>query len=191
MYKLIKALYTVLAGDYTLISWEFDSKVYKKVYMLSKQILKENNIESFYPKSEWPHISIGLVKTPSNEEKNKIKLAAPLFKKNYKLLNLEVLKGTEDLNYLTIELKAPEEHKEFFHFLVDLLGDDRVKKPPSYPKFKPHASILTVNKKDTADVQRLLPQIEKVIKSYLVNYTPDHILIWDDFEISEIEFSFL
>ena len=58
MQKLIRALYRVIAGEYTLVAWEFDQRSFKKANMLIKQILIKNDIKSFYPKAEWPHIRI-------------------------------------------------------------------------------------------------------------------------------------
>jgi hypothetical protein len=187
MRKLIQALYKIIASEYTLVSWEFDQRIFKKTYMSIKQILTENDIKSYYPKSEWPHISIALVQKPNNEERNKIKLAAPIFKDSYKVIGVEILPGMETVDYVTLEIDVPTKHKEYFQFLIDILGDGRVQKPRSYPKFKPHASIITVDKKDTERAKQLLPQIEKAIKPYLSTYKPENILIWDDFEISEIE----
>ena len=45
MLKLIKALYRVIAGEFTLVSWEFDTRSFKKANMLIKQVLTENNIK--------------------------------------------------------------------------------------------------------------------------------------------------
>jgi len=187
MRKLIRALYRVIAGEFTLVAWEFDQRSFKKANMLIKQILTKNGINSFYPKAEWPHISVALVQKPTREERNKIKLAAPVYKENYTITGVEILPGTENVDYITFQLKVPKAHKEFFQFLIDVLGDDRVQKPRSYPEFKPHASIITFEKKDLSKVEELLPLIKKTITRYFTVYKPDNILFWDDFEISEIE----
>ena len=51
-------------------------------------------------------------------------------------------------DFVKEEIVAME--KEYNEIMRELhiLGNDRVKKPRSYPEFRPHASIVTIEKKD-------------------------------------------
>lgn len=186
---VIKALYRIVANNKILISWEFDPRVTKKASFVLKDFLKEHGVTGEFPRSAWPHISLGLVESLTPAERNSINMAADAYKSTYKMKEIEILPGQADVDYISIKLLPPKEHGEFFQFLIDFLGDDRVDKPPSYPNFRPHASIITTKKEDLHKIDPLLPEMSKLLRRYLLDYTPDHLLYWKDFEVDEIYFA--
>jgi len=183
---LIEALYRIVANNKILISWEFDPRVTKKAYFILKQFLKEQGIDGELPRSAWPHISLGLIDDLTADERKKVNMSAGTYKKSYKLKEIEILPGQVDVDYISIKLIPPKEHAEFFQFFIDTFGNDRVAKPPSYPNFRPHASIITTKKEDYLKVEPLLPEMTKLVRRYLMDYKPEHILYWRNFEVDEI-----
>lgn len=186
---LISALFKIV-GAYpkrNLVAWDFPSRVFKKSYEDIGQVLKEHGIEYQRPPSEWGHISIGLVKPLTKSQKQDILKAAPVFKSSVSVKGVIVLPGQE-FTFVGLEIKVGEEYLKFYEFLVDLLGEENVNKPPSYPYFKPHVSVLTTSKEDFEKVNALTPEMEAAIKRYTTSFTPKQIQVWgDDFKISEIE----
>jgi hypothetical protein len=192
--SIISTLYDIVTAgkQYTLVAWDFPTRIYKKTHDIVKNQLAEMGIESKDPMAPWPHVSLTLIENPSKEQRNKIKLAAPVYSSSMKVTGLEVLPGLKTpFSYITLKVDVGDDFKKFYNFLVDIMGEDKVNKPISWPEFKPHVSILTVDPDDHDKVMEYLPAIEDSIKRYNVSFTPKQIQLWDDFQISEIEDSIL
>jgi len=185
---LISALYNVTAAypRRSLISWDFPARIWKKSFEALSEVLDDNGIENQMPKSEWGHISIALVKPLDKEQRNKVMMAAPVFSSPVSIEGIDVLPGQE-YSYIALKLKVGEEYRKYFEFLIDLLGDENVDKPRSYPEFRPHASIATTSLESFKEVEKLIPEMEKAIHRYTTSFTPKQVQIWDSFQISEIE----
>lgn len=184
--QLIRVLTKIIANSspFSLVAFDFPPRLFKKAYQDLKGFLVEKGLSPKETLSDWPHISLGLVKGVSEEEKQKIKLGLPAFDAQVKIAGLKLLPGREDVDYVAMELDFPD-HQEIYQFLVDIAGEKVQKKMEGYI---PHMSILTVPKDEAEETKALLPAMEKVIRKYGVGFKPDQIQIWDkDFKISELE----
>lgn len=182
----LKMQHKVIAGESTLAAWDYDERLFKKINILSGEILKKNGITPApveVSHIKWSHISGALVVGMTPHERERIKLAASALKPTFKVKELSILKGTK-IDYLTVELDVPTNFLKFFDFVVWLCGKERVK---FYGEHKPHVSIWGIQRADSAKVQELIPEITTKVKRYLQPFTPSKLSFWDDFEISEIE----
>ena len=187
--RLITALYKVL-GDYpkrSLVAWDFSPSIWNETYKQIGQVLKEEGIEYQQPESSWGHISIALVKPLDKEQRNKVMMGGRSLKSPVSIEGIDVLPGKK-YTYIALKIKVRDEYIKFYDFLVDILGEENVDKPMSYPYFRPHVSIATTSKETFDQVEDLIPKMEKAISKHMnKSVTPKQIQIWDDFQISDIE----
>jgi hypothetical protein len=193
MLKLKKKIQdVVIAGkDTTLIAWDYDERLFKKLKFLSKPILEKNDIKTKELEAEWPHISAVYETTPdmTKEERDKFSLAADLVKPEFKYKDLAIFKGQKD-DFFAIEYDVPPQFEKFIKFAEDVCGKDRIKRWYKNGKVedRPHVSIWAINKQDTVKVTKeILDEIKQATKAYLRPFIPAKVSFWDDFEISRIE----
>lgn len=182
--RVLAHLIKAAESDFSLVAFDFPPRLFKKAYQDLKGFLADKGYTPEETLSDWPHISLGLIKGVSEDEKEKMKLGLPAFETKVNISGLKLLPGREDLDYLALELDFPK-HQEIHNFLTDIAGDKVQKKMDGYI---PHVSILTVPKSEAKEVTALLPEMKKLIRKYGVGFKPDQIQIWDkDFKVSEIE----
>lgn len=184
--KKLEGKYITLGNDSgkpVLIAWDFDERLYKKIHFISQDVLKKHNLKPLEMKSPWPHISAVYIKRSlTTEERHKVTLAAGVIKPKFTIKQFDVLTG-KDFDYLVLEFNVPAEYKRFEEFAEDLCGKDQISK---YEETRPHVSIWAVDKKDTQEFKRVLPEIVKETKKYLWSFVPSKVSFWVDFEIDEI-----
>lgn len=186
---LITALYRVLGAfpKRSLVAWDFPPRIWNDSYKQIGNVLEQEGIEYQQPKSSWGHISIALVKPLDREQRNKVMMGGRSLSSPVSIEGIDVLPGQE-YTYIALKIKVREEYIKFYDFLVDILGEENVDKPRSYPYFRPHASIATTSKESFDQVEDLIPKMEKSISKHMnKSITPKQIQIWDEFEISDIE----
>jgi hypothetical protein len=166
-----------------LVAWDFDERLYKKIHFIAQAVLKNHNLKPVEMKSPWPHISAAYIKgvlTP--DERHKFVLAANAIKPKFKFKQFDILSG-KDFDYLVLEFFVPAEFKKFEEFAEDVCGKERISK---YAETRPHVSIWAVEKKDTPEFKKILPEIKEETKKYLWPFVPVKVSFWVDFEIDEI-----
>jgi len=178
--------HAVIADKKTLVAWDYDERLYKKLHFISGAIFKKHGIAHTELKAPWPHISAALVAAPlSRDERDKFKMAGGIIKPKFVFKKFDILLGQETpFDYFSIEFNNPPEFDKFLKFAQDICGEDRVVK---YETNRPHLSLWALKKGDHADIEKILPEIMQEAKKYLQPFTPTKLSIWDDFEISEIE----
>ena len=178
--------HSVIADKKTLVAWDYDERLYKKLHFISGAIFKKHGIAHVELKAPWPHISAALVAAPlSRDEREKFKLAGGIIKPKFVFKKFDILIGQETpFDYFSIEFSNPPEFDKFLKFAQDICGEDRVVK---YKENRPHLSLWALKKGDHADVEKVMAEIQHEAKKYLQPFTPNKMSIWDDFEISEIE----
>lgn len=180
----------VRSSTSTLIAWDYSPRIFKKSSQEIKKLLEANDIKSDFPQSPWPHISVCLATSLSEEEERQIKMVAPVYKSAFKFEEVEVFEGlTTNFSYVVLKLSTDQtKYVKFYEFIEELIGD-RIIKPPSYPVFKPHVSILTTSKQDHDKAEFLLPEMNKIVKPIASSYTPEFITIWKKFQIDSLDTS--
>ena len=186
MKKLNKKMqHAVIANKKTLVAWDYDERLYKKIHFISGDIFKKHGIAHVELKAPWPHISAALVVDITRDEREKFKMAGGIIKPKFTFKKFDILLGQETpFDYFSVEFNNPPEFDKFLKFAHDICGEDRVVK---YEKTRPHLSLWALKKGDHADIEKVLPEIMQEAKKYLQPFTPNKMSIWDDFEISEIE----
>lgn len=178
----------IIAGKkYTLAAWDYDERLWKKIHFLSKPILEKHGIEPKEMKAPWPHISAALIQEPvTKDEREKLKLAAPIVKPVFKFKQLAMFEGQKDygVDYLSVEFDVPEQFLKFLKFAEDVCGVDRVM---HHAEHRPHVSVWAIKKEQKEAAEKALPEIKEAVKRYLQPFKPTKLSIWDNFEISEIE----
>lgn len=176
---------TVIADKKTLIAWDYDERLYKKLHFITGAIFKKYGIQHAELKSPWPHISAALISAPlSRDERDKFKMAGRI-KPKFVFKKFDILLGKETpFDYFSVEFHNPPEFDKFLKFAQELCGEDRVVK---YEENRPHLSLWALKKGDHTDIEKILPEIQQEVKKYLQPFTPIKLSIWEDFEISEIE----
>ena len=166
-----------------LVAWDFDERLYKKIHFIAQAVFKKHDLKPVEMKSPWPHISAAYIKgvlTP--DERHKFVLAANAIKPKFKFKQFDILSG-KDFDYLVLEFFVPVEFKKFEDFAEDICGKERISK---YAETRPHVSIWAVEKKDTSEFKKILPEIKEETKKYLWSFVPTKVSFWVDFEIDEI-----
>ena len=174
----------ILAGASHLVAWDFPPRNYKKAFQTIKKILAKHGVEVKESEADWPHVSIAYIPAPSEEQKEKIKLAGPLYSSRIRTEQLILLGGSENSSFVYIAwfLKTDENKvKKFIDFISELTDT-----PPKF-KFKPHISIAVGDIKDQKVIEDLLPELDNAIKPYYTSYVPEQTQFWDKMKIYDID----
>jgi len=175
----------VIATKKSLVAWDYDERLYKKLHFISGAIFKKHGIAHVELKAPWPHISAALVTALTREEREKFKMAGGIIKPKFVFKKFDILRGLETpFDYFSVEFNNPPEFDKFLKFAQEICGEDRVVK---YKESRPHLSLWALKKGEHDAVEKLMPEIQQEAKRYLQPFTPNKMSIWDDFEISEIE----
>jgi len=180
----LKDFIRIVASSSQLVAWDFPPRNYKKAYLSIKEFLHKKGIEVKPTVADWPHFSIAYIPPPDADQKHKIKLAGPLCSTKVKTDDIIVLKGSSTpYAYICWHLKVENESKvlKFIKFIDELM--DTTQKF----SFKPHVSLAIVDADKYDELEKLLPDLQKIVKPFSVSYSPEQIQIWDKMTIYEID----
>jgi hypothetical protein len=167
-----------------VVAWDFPARNYKKAFFTIRDFLAKHNIQIKPTIADWPHFSIAYIPPPDKEQQEKIKLAGPLFSTRIRTDELVILKGdSTPYIYLCWHLAVESETK--VKKLIDFLNEltDTTQKF----EFNPHVSIAVSDPKNYDTIEKLLPQLEEIIKPYHTSYLPEQLHLWDKMTIYDIE----
>jgi hypothetical protein len=184
MRKLEKKVVTA-GKEKTLVAWDYDERHYKKLHFLSKEVFDKHGVKVKELQSEWPHISAVYIFAPvTQEERDKLALAADPFKPTFKYKQFALFKGVTAY-FFSIEYHVPSQFGEFMDFAGDICGKERIQR---YSEDRPHVSLWELSEQEAAKVTKgMLAEIELKSKHYLNPFTPTKLSFWDDFQITRIE----
>lgn len=183
--RRVIARYQIVAGT-DVIAWDFPQRLWRKMKADMAAALKKLDVEPQVLKANEPHVSVSYVIDPTQEEIEKIKLAAPIYQANMKCTGLDVLQGQAQygVDYLVVKFEVDSNYMKFMKFIDDLVGVERVKK---FQEFKPHCSIACFKKDDAEKVKQGLPELEKAAKRLMWKIVPETFSVWRDFKKAEQE----
>ena len=177
----------ITAGkDKTLIAWDFDARLFKKLAFLSKPIFEKHGVKIKPPAAEWPHISAVYVLAPdmNDQERDKFALVADVVKPKFIFKQLAMFVGATS-DFFSVEYKVPDQFQKFMTFAEEVCGKERVQR---FKEDRPHVSIWELSKEEAKKVTpEVLAEIKEAVWKYLQPFIPSRLSFWDDFQISKIE----
>lgn len=181
--KLILALHKVIANDGGIVAWDFPPRSYKKAVETIFKIFKKYGMKCEYTEADWPHFTLSYIQTLTNEQREKIKLVAPIFLSEAVTDKLILLSGINPpKDYLAWHLSLDgNKVKKLINWIDEETGGKQKH------EFNPHVSLVMFDKKYRDTVEKIAPEIYNAIKSYKVKYTPDQLQFWKEKRIYEIE----
>lgn len=181
----LKKKYVSAGKDKTLVAWDFDERLYKKMAFISKDIFKNHNIKVTLPRSEWPHLSaVYVLADLSQKERDQFSMAADMFKPEFKFKQFALFKGMTSY-FFCAEYHVPTQFTEFMKFAGDICGHDRIQR---FSEDRPHVSLWEVANSDVHQItESVIAEIAAHTKPFQRPFIPEKVSFWDDFQITRID----
>jgi len=182
--RVITSLYKVLAANTEIVAIDYPPRPYKKAVDTILKLLEKHDIKGERTIAEWPHFTLAYVPTLTQNQKEKIKLAAPAYLSRITTDKLIILEGKKfSKAYLCWELKIENTNriKKLINWICEETGNTQEF------EFKPHVSLAMVDLKYKDIILEILPEIYENIKVFKTTYSPEQIQFWENMTIYDIE----
>lgn len=182
--SIITALYKIIANVKEVIAWDFPPRQYKKATESLLSELEKNGIPGEQTVADWPHFTLAYVPPMNKEQQQKIKLLAPLYSTRVKTKGLTLLVGEKFPKvYIGWDLEFDDVKK------VKALIEDINEITDTTQKFsfKPHVSLVMVDKKYHSDILEIWDKLEDSVKRHKTAYKPEQLQLWSNMSIYDIE----